>query len=342
MRINTRPRWIAASVGAIAVCVAAAPIASASSHPASTSAAPSSARCDLPRAHTYVLPSGMHALTASASALRASGLPTRPTGGDPGALKLWKLEMSRLRRLTVSRPVCGTTKRALDTIYNGTWAGNAVPRSATTLSEINGAESVWVQPKVGNNSSYTNYNTAPDASMWTGIGTYNGGSLIQAGCDSISVSIAVYKCWYEDYPETVVWDGPSIKPGQQMSVSVEYLLNGVSQVYFENMTTGDAQTILFNTPNLNRGAADFILERPNGQYLPNFGTVSTDDNYYTGDGTTYYGLVAGKNDIFRMTSNCASSGTVLSNPGEVNGTLNSFTQNTYASSPYCNTGAYNG
>ena len=58
--------------------------------------------------------------------------------------------------------------------------------------------------------------------------------------------------------------------------------------------------------------------------------------------TIEYTLVAGKNDIFRMTSNCASSGTVLSNPGEVNGTLNSFTQNTYASSPYCNTGAYNG
>jgi hypothetical protein len=244
--------------------------------------------------------------------------------------------------MTVPHPVCGTTKRALAYIYGGRWAGDAAPAAANGLSKITGSESVWTQPKVGNNSKYTNYNDAPTASLWTGIGVYNGNSEVQAGCDSISISTAVYKCWTEDLPQGLVWEGPSVRPGQQMFVSVQYSAGGEAEYYFENLTTGTAQSIVHNAPNVNFGAANFILERADGLYLPNFGTISQDDNFFTSNGTTYDGLVSGKNDVFRMTSNCESSGTMLSNPGPVDDSVNGFTQNTYASSPYCNTGELSG
>jgi Peptidase A4 family len=330
MKVSTRAGTIALMAGVMAL--AAAPIASASSHAPSPTA--SAARCHGNPVKVFTLSRGLRPLDASASELHASGLPARPT--NPGALRDWKLAMSRLKRLTAPHPVCGTGMRALEYVYNGFLAGDAAPASANGLSSITGSYSMWTQPKVGNNSKYTNYNDAPDASMWTGIGDpYGQSDVIQAGCDSISTSTAVYKCWTENAPyESPIWEGPSVAPGQLMYVSVSYLGGDDTEFYIENTTTGDGQTFVNHTPDVNLGAADFMLERADGLYLPNFGTITQQDNGFTGPSGGGV-LVSGKNDVLRISSNCGTSGTILANPGPVSD--NAFTQNTSASSPYCNT-----
>jgi hypothetical protein len=189
----------------------------------------------------------------------------------------------------------------------------------------------WTQPSVPGDSGYTNYQTAPDASFWGGIGVDD---LLQAGCDSIATKSQQYRCWTEDYPENTIWEGPAAAPNDLMYSLVDYLGGNVTYYYLENVTTGEAQSFDNASPDVGSNAANFINERLNGLYLPNFGSTYMSDNYFWQSNNTEHELTR-TNNLIIMTSNCKSSGTVLSDPGGVsNGAFWIYWEH---SSPYNNT-----
>jgi hypothetical protein len=256
---------------------------------------------------------GFRPLRASDSQLRANGFPARPPASQPGALAVWKRVAGHARHFSVPHPVCGTTRHSV--IYTGIWAGHVVPKADYSNSTFVQTESQWTQPSVPGNSGYTNYQDAPDASFWDGIGISD---LIQAGCDSIATKSPSYKCWTEDYPQGTIWEGPAAAPGDLMYSFVSYLGGNVTYYLLENESTGGAEAFDNATPYVGSNAANFINERIEGYYLPNFDVTYMSDNYFWQSNNTEHELTT-NNNLYIMTSNCESSGTVLSDPGGVSG-----------------------
>jgi hypothetical protein len=272
---------------------------------------------------------GFKPLQASAVQLTANGFPSRPSVSDPAALAAWRRVVENARHFSVPHPVCGTGKHT--DIDNGRWAGHVVPKSDYSNFTFVQTQSEWTQPSVPGNSSYTNYQTAPDASFWDGIGISD---LLQAGCDSIATNSPQYRCWTEDYPENNIWEGPAAAPNDLMYSFVSYLGGNVTHYYLENVTTGEVQSFDNSSPDVGSNAANFINERVNGLYLPNFDVTYMSDNYFWQSNNTEHELTT-TNDLYIMTSNCESNGTVLSDPGGVsNGAFFIYWDH---SSPYNNT-----
>ncbi len=208
-----------------------------------------------------------------------------------------------------------------------------VPNSNYSGDHFTWSEGTWIQPSVPGNANYAdvNWQSSPDASFWTGIGV---SSLVQAGVDSIATTDPQYRFWTEDYPNSTVWEGPAISPGDSAYVYAEYISSNDCYYFLEDITTGQYQPFNNSCPYDGYAAANFINERVNGLYLPDFGTHATSGNYF-GDSSNTYGLSSSNNTINIMTSNCLSSGTVLSQPSGV-ATDTSYNNEWYASSPYTN------
>lgn len=274
-------------------------------------------------------PASFDARTASNADLMTYGLPSRPPGDNAGALATWTSMISDAKNYSAPQPVCGTGTRTA--IYSGFWAAHVVPNSNYSGDHFTWSEGTWIQPSVSGDSSYSSYTNAPDASFWTGIGV---SSLIQAGADSIATATPQYKFWTEDYPNTMVWEGPVISPGDAVSVYVKYISSSDCYYFLEDNTSGNYQSFDNSCPYDGYGAANWTNERPNGLYLPNFGTHATSGNYF-GDNSNTYGLSSSNNNKVIMTSDCTSGGTVLSEPTGVNSDT-SYNNEWYASSPYTN------
>jgi len=242
--------------------------------------------------------------------------------------------MAAWKTFDVPEPSCSTDLHTW--IYSGNWAGHVANQADYSNIDFNFAESQWTQPSVPGNASYTDFHTAPDASFWAGTGIT---SLVQAGVDSIATSTPTYKFWVEDYPNGTIWEGtPSVSAGDLVYVHTHYLGSSQASFFLENETTGHSVTYTISAPYNGFKAADFINERVHGLYLPNFGTVNTSGNGFGNDTHSYY-LSYSANDRWIMTSDCTSSGTLLSEPGSVNADGNNtgdFYHKWYAKSPYAN------
>jgi hypothetical protein len=156
--------------------------------------------------------------------------------------------------------------------------------------------------------------------------------VIQAGVDSAATSTAQYRCWTEDYPAKTVWEGPVIHPGDKAYVYLHYQGNGTTYYFLENVSTGHAQSFTNATPYVATASGDFINERITGYYLPDFSLASVMDNYFGTDSKTHQ-LTGASSTKFVITSDCTSTGKVLSKPSGV-AADGSFTQYWYASRPF--------
>jgi hypothetical protein len=293
----------------------------------------------------FLPPAGVKPLTESAVQLREKGFPPRPSNVAAGALSAWVNAMRHVKRFTVPHPVCSSARHGahLADLWNGIWVGYGyLAKDFGNGSDFNETSGEWVQPTVGNNSKYTNYQDAPDASFWNGLGGLNwkvtSPDVIQAGCDSISTSTAQYRCWTEDYPLGTDWEGPVVRPGDTVYVSVLYVGDSEASYYIENVTTGDVQSFENSAPYESDNTAEWVSERVNGLYYPNYGSAPMDDNYaYTESAA--YGLANANAYNITMTTNCESTGSLLAETTGLSDT--DFTIYTVASSPYCNSGGLN-
>jgi hypothetical protein len=266
------------------------------------------------------IPAGFDTATASPSQLQEYGFPSPPPGNNPGAVAAWDTALADAKYQSNVDPECGGPAHTI--YYTGTWAGHVVPYTYVGSETFTWSNGGWTQPSVPGNGNYTNWETAPDASFWTGLGVC---TLLQAGADSIATSTPQYKFWMEDYSDCngVVnnaewWEGPAIGPGQSAYVDVWYQGDSETYFYLENETTGAYDAFVKDTPWVGDGAANFINELV-GPSLPNFGTTSVGANYF-GNASDSYGLTT-NNDKYIMPD---------SDPTGVNNA------NTFFSQEWCN------
>ena len=288
-------------------------------------------------------PAGFDPLSATAVELAKFGFPQRPAGDDTSsAVASWAQMVANAKyQDTLGAPDCVPTAAPVHftTYYGGYWAGRVVPASYIGASSFTWAESEWTVPILNRgNPDYSECDAnavPPSAGAWVGIGIYN---IIQSGSVSCQESPPVYKMWNEDYPQPPHFVGPAISAGDLVSVEVTYVGGDECDFFETNETTGHYMNPA-NTNCVNHAGnyADFILERLEPYYLPGFATFRQDANYM-GDSSHTYGLLSGSgnNDLYEITSDCTSSGTVLSLPGSVNDTDHGFDQHYYASAPVCN------
>jgi hypothetical protein len=262
---------------------------------------------------------------ATSAQLAAHGFPPRPRRST--ALRLWKLMIARALTFDRPHPVCGSTSRSA--VYSGNWAGRVVPASYRGSGAITAAQSEWRQPAVPGDPKYASYNDAPTVSLWTGVGVTN---LMQAGVDSISTATPQYRFWTEDYPQNMIWEGPPIRPGQVAFVYVRNEGDNRASYFLENVTTGVYSSFSNPLPYIGDRAADFVLERPNGRYLPSFRTLNVWDNYFWRQRGA--ARLTSASDRWIMTSDCGSYGTVLAAASGVSG--GQFSQSWSHSRPFTN------
>jgi hypothetical protein len=261
--------------------------------------------------------------------LAANGFPPRPPASRPDAVRLWLNVISRARRFVAPDPVCGTSRGRRATVYSGNWGGHVVPKSDYGNASFTATQSEWVQPAVPADSGYTNYNNAPAVSLWTGVGVTN---LMQAGADSIATATPRYKFWTEDYPQNIIWEGPAIGPGQTAYVYTENVGGNQAHYFLENVTTGVYSAFINALPYVGTDAANFVIERPDGDYLPSFSPVTVKDNHFWQNHSSYQ--LTSANVKWIMTSSCGPRGTVLTAPSEVSG--GQFTDDWSHSRPVAN------
>jgi hypothetical protein len=184
-----------------------------------------------------------------------------------------------------------------------------------------------VQPAVPGDRNYTDYNNAPAVSLWTGIGVSH---LMQAGVDSIATATARYKFWTEDYPQNMIWEGPAISAGQVAYVYTKNIGGNQAYYFLENVTTGAYSAFTNALPFVGSDAANFVIERPRGFYLPSFRSLNVWNNHFWENNNSYQ--LTSSNDRWVMTSSCGSGGTLLTAPSAVSG--GQFTQTWSHSRPF--------
>jgi hypothetical protein len=278
-------------------------------------------------AHVYPPGHGFKPMRATNAELIAHGFPPRPPKSDGLALQLWRSVIVRARKFDRPHPVCGMRGRS--TVYSGNWSGRVVPKSYYGGGAITAVQSEWVQPAVAGDPNYTNFDSAPSVSLWTGVGMAD---LMQAGVDSISTARPRYRFWTEDYPQKMIWEGPPIRAGQTAFVYIRNQGHHHASYFLENVTSGVYSSFSNPLPYIGYRTADFVLERPNGRYLPAFSALNVWDDYFWQHGIL--SQLTSASDRWIMTSNCGPGGTVLARASAVTG--GQFTQSFARSRPFSN------
>jgi hypothetical protein len=162
------------------------------------------------------------------------------------------------------------------------WAGYQVPKSDYGNHPIDIAYADWTVAKVPSDSHYKPSEChpieAPMVAQWPGLGdsiTHPSGDIIQAGTYSCAASTSNYGFWTEDFPKLPVFEGPSVRAGDEVFVSVYYRGNDETTYILENVSTATASEFTNRSPYVDESTAEFILEHPGSSPnpLPDFGTA---------------------------------------------------------------------
>ena len=236
-------------------------------------------------------PAGFNPLTASAAALKKYGFPPRPT--DPMALSLWTWAMQHAKHYVAPNPVASSIVHAPPDHSGAPWSGYYIPSNGMHFTS---SQARWTQPAVAG-QNYSSLSNAPDASFWTGIGMNN---IIQAGADSIATSTPQYRFWTEDYPQSTILEGPTIRPGDLAYVNIQYNGNDTTTFYLENYTTGGYSSFTNSTPNVGWSSGEFINEQPNTSLpMPVYGSTSF-AGAGAGNNTVWNDLTSSNSDLINQ------------------------------------------
>ena len=243
-------------------------------------------------------------------------------------LLILALTSSVVRPMVISHPMIKQSSVGLaSSVSSLNWAGYAVTAEKGTVTSVAGS---FIVPSV-TCTGQTTY-----VALWAGLDGYNDNTVEQAGvAAACEHGKPIYWAWYEFYPSpSVEISGFTVKPGDQIYVSVTYLGNGQFQVTIKDITENEAKTITGTVSNALLSSAECILERPvvNGHLstLANFGTA-----YYGQDYTsildTCYATISGVTGPFGSFSSVVSitmvnyNGEVLAYPSSLTPDGSSFT-----------------
>jgi hypothetical protein len=216
-------------------------------------------------------PEGFNPLTASDNELATYGFPQRPT--DQELLSQWTDAMSHAKYYI--KPIIDTLKGLRHEYYNtNNLAGLGVygqnnKNGNGLVPQYTASRGYWVMP----NYSPGYGSTHEIASYWTGIGGIKGSQIIvQAGADANLAYIyhsPSYEFWtenlYNNSPGATYYTTPVINGGNIVYVSVTYG-GATSTAFFENYSTGQYNSVVFNTPQYDGTSANFIFEKLLGSY----------------------------------------------------------------------------
>ena len=220
-----------------------------------------------------VPPSGWTPLKATDQELRMYGFPKRPTSVD--GLREWTTAMSAWK--SVGTPgMCATTAHSSVThsTTSNNWAGGMNVNGSSTNPSFYSSEGKWTQPSFDavcpGNSAYT---------IWTGLGGWNSGKLLQDGVDNAGMSTNTnYMFWEALAPGhdnlEAAWSNSSVTPGHNVYASTDYY-NGTASFFVEDLTTGASHSAnlssyagLAMSGYFDGTTADFITEAPGGGSAP--------------------------------------------------------------------------
>jgi hypothetical protein len=228
--------------------------------------------------------------TASSADLVKNGLLWRqPAAGDPpGVQAAWNAFLARKwmaadRIVPVMHPQIGIThqhrttpKPVTDTNYNdNAWSG-----AGTKTGKWTSIIGTWNVPTVSKPSEPQGTEGGWNSSSWVGLdGFFYTNDVLQAGIQQhVAANGAVnYVAWYEWYApivpgspgyvyQTNIANFP-ISPGNQISVSVQYVGTTAGSISMGNNTTGKHFSITLAPPpgaSFNGGSCEWIFEAPDG------------------------------------------------------------------------------
>lgn len=207
------------------------------------------------------------------------------------------------------------------------WDGNYSNGSDGPYTEV---DTVFHVPTVASNSP------GGLGAIWVGLGGVGNSNLVQTGVSfsKNSDGTSTYQAWVENIAATsgnpcgsagdqtrpcyLAWSYYPVSPGDQIQVRVTG-----NDMYVANGTTGHKWSYeVAYGPQPNESTADFIIERPGGYDLPNFGTAT-----FYGMGATghagyngpywqthdYFTLVACDNFLCTGTHNLINIGSLIYN-----------------------------
>jgi len=219
-----------------------------------------------------VPPTGWHPLTATDQELKAYKFPARPT--DAAKLAHWTESMSHWKSAgTPGMCVTGKNNSVTHTAPSPYWAGGMSVDGSATRSDFWFADGAWVEP--------TFAAVCPGISayaIWSGLGGWNSGRLLQSGTDTDYAMNSIYMFWEAiapGYPShEVKFTGDVVRPGDEVEATTDYS-GGEALLTVYDLTTGVMkQTSFTSYAGLAASAyydgttADFITEAPGGGSAP--------------------------------------------------------------------------
>jgi len=234
-----------------------------------------------------VPPAGWSPLQAADAELRAYGFPPRPV--DARGRATWEKNMAGWKRAG-NPEMCLTAVRAAVTnsATTGNWAGGMAVNGSATVSTFTNTDGRWSQPSFDSYCGF--YGTG--YAIWSGLGGWNSGRLIQSGVDNSGLAINGSEMFWEmlspQHPNGEVrWTDVTVPAGHQVQSYVSYDASGAF-MWVADLTTGVSHSVLMTSYQGQAASgyydgttADFITEAPSsGGILPLTRVVG---------GQTYYG-----------------------------------------------------
>jgi Peptidase A4 family/Bacterial Ig-like domain (group 3) len=166
----------------------------------------------------------------------------------------------------------------INTSSSTDWSGYAVATNPGAVTSVSGS---WVVPTV-TGSGYS--------AAWVGIDGFNSNSVEQTGVEMDFINgRASYYAWYEMYPNApVTISSLSVKPGDTINASVNYLGNGNFTLTLTDGSQSFSTTQHLSNPQLS--SAEWITEAPVSWFGPlplaNFGSINFTNAQATVNGVT--------------------------------------------------------
>jgi hypothetical protein len=161
-------------------------------------------------------------------------------------------------------------------LLSSNWSGAVIP--ATAGKSLATVSAQWVVPTVSQvpaaGQSFT------DVAEWVGLDGYTSSDVCQAGVletvqttpgGNTTVSCSAWDEWSPAAANTISSSDLTINPGDTIRVTVETLGRGSSSAafLFDDVTTGQTYQTGLTAPrgmSLQGDSAEFVVERPEGQY----------------------------------------------------------------------------
>lgn len=218
-----------------------------------------------------VPPSTFDASTASNEELKRYGIPTRPSPDSP-AYARWT-NMARSLQIEPPPAEIITEPHRASEVSSTIWSGYYDDASSQIYAE---ASAWYTQPTVNSTACYD-----PAVYPWVGVGGVHSQQLAQVGSSAGEDGLYEGEFWWEILPEyqkvlpmpTFYGEGGYALPGEWAYAEVKAYSHYEFAFYVYAKGKGHSFTTKVSQSGYDGSAADFIVERPEGWPLKNFGEV---------------------------------------------------------------------